>query len=208
MTDVLKPDGTPYTDPESSAARIEAFIQQHSPGTCKWLSRGPEGCACPRCDLDRVIAARVAARLRERLDGDEVLREAISTSDRSWRGLKPLTDVPNPPVDLRPYLDTATWPHLQELLGQACRAWLAGNTDSRVRALGEGAGVLGLDRPWPYTDPFHPTAVGTAYLLVRAAWAQKTGRPAEMADALHAACHALSLIERDTCPHAHCVLRP
>ncbi len=45
----------------AAADRLRAFIREHRPGGCKWLSKGPDACECPLCDVDRLMAALRAA---------------------------------------------------------------------------------------------------------------------------------------------------
>jgi len=49
------------SSPETAADRLRAFIREQRPGGCKWLSKGPDACECPLCDVDRLMAFLRAA---------------------------------------------------------------------------------------------------------------------------------------------------
>ena len=53
----------PTSDPEREhrADRLRAFIREHHPGGCRWLSAARVGteCLCPLCDVDALVRAPV-----------------------------------------------------------------------------------------------------------------------------------------------------
>lgn len=73
--------------------RLKAFIREHKPGGCRWLSHGAL-CLCPLCDVDRLEDARWP---------HPVIYGSRSQEDTPVKGIIPVVDCGDVFIDGDPW---------------------------------------------------------------------------------------------------------